>query len=130
MGRSEDARRVQLPSTTYTRLRDRPDRSPGRSSLFGVIAGYGLAPIPHRSRALALFPALGVFGVLAMNAQARWSRHRAAPATAPSVGTLYAFDVARSWSTSARRAAAPRPHRARNCPGVVNVSETSDWRWF
>ncbi len=131
MGRREDARRVQLAQHDLRTL----SGSAGPftwvlSSLFGAIAGYGLAPI-RVVRALALFLALGVAGVLVMNTQGALVTQDGRACNGAVEPTLYAIDVALPVIDLGQesRCAPGRTSRAELSPGVA-VSETSDWRWF
>lgn len=93
-GRREDARRILLAQHDRNTLR--ASAGPitwALSSLFGVIAGYGLAPI-RIVRALALFLVLGVAGVLAMNAQGALVTPQGAQCNGAVEPALYAVDVA------------------------------------
>jgi hypothetical protein len=131
MGRREDARRVLLAQHDLRTL----SASAGPftwalSSLFGLIAGYGLAPI-RITRALVLFVALGVAGVLAMNAQGALVTPQEQACNGAVEPTLYAIDVALPVIDLGQesRCAPGRTARAELTQGVA-VSETSDWRWF
>lgn len=131
MGRREDARRVQLAQHDLGTLSGSAGPfSWALSSLFGLIAGYGLAPI-RVVRALALFLALGVFGVLAMNAQGALVTPQGRACNGAVEPTLYALDVALPVIDLGQesRCAPGRTARA-ELPQGVAVSETSDWRWF
>ncbi|MEZ5973022.1 MAG: hypothetical protein R3C31_14525 [Hyphomonadaceae bacterium] len=131
MGRREDARRVQLAQhDLHTLAASTGPFTWALSSLFGVIAGYGLAPI-RVVRALALFLALGVFGVLAMNAQGALVTPQGRACNGAVEPTLYALDVALPVIDLGQesRCAPGRTARA-DLPAGVAVSETSDWRWF
>lgn len=131
MGRREDARRVQLAQhDLHTLAGSAGPFSWALSSLFGVIAGYGLAPM-RVVRALALFLALGVFGVLAMNAQGALVTPQGRACNGAVEPTLYALDVALPVIDLGQesRCAPGRTARA-ELPQGVAVSETSDWRWF
>ena len=93
-GLRDDARRVLLaqhdlrtahaPAGPLTRV---------FSSLFGLIAGYGLAPI-RAVRALALYLALGIVGVLAMDATGALVTPQGRPCAGAIEPALYAIDVA------------------------------------
>jgi len=131
MGRREDARRVQLAQHDLRTLSGSAGPfSWALSSLFGVIAGYGLAPI-RVVRALAVFLALGVFGVLAMNTQGALVTPQGRACNGAVEPTLYALDVALPVIDLGQESqcAPGRTARAELSPGVA-VSETSDWRWF
>lgn len=131
MGRREDARRVQLAQhDLHTLAGAAGPFTWALSSLFGIIAGYGLAPI-RIVRALALFLALGVFGVLAMNAQGALVTPQGRACNGAVEPTLYALDVALPVIDLGQesRCAPGRTARAELWQGSP-VSETSDWRWF
>lgn len=131
MGRREDARRVLLAQHDLRTLSGAAGPFTwALSSLFGLIAGYGLAPI-RVVRALALFLALGVAGVLAMNAQGALVTPSGRACNGAIEPTLYAIDVALPVVDLGQegRCAPGRTARAELPEGVV-VSETSDWRWF
>jgi hypothetical protein len=131
MGRREDGRRIQLAQHDLRTLAGSAGPfSWALSSLFGIIAGYGLAPI-RVVRALALFLALGVFGVLAMNAQGALVTPQGRACNGAVEPTLYALDIALPVIDLGQesRCAPGRTARAELSPGVA-VSETSDWRWF
>jgi hypothetical protein len=130
-GRREDARRILLAQHDARTLR----ASPGPfawtlSSLFGLIAGYGLAPL-RIVRALVLFLALGVAGVLAMNAQGALVTPQGRACNGAVEPALYALDVALPVIDLGQesRCAPGRTVRAELPQGIV-VSETSDWRLF
>jgi hypothetical protein len=131
MGRREDARRVLLAQHDLRTL----SGSAGPitwalSSLFGVIAGYGLAPI-RVVRALVLFLAIGVAGVLVMNTQGALVTQDGRACNGAVEPTLYAIDVALPVVDLGQesRCAPGRTARAELSSGVA-ISETSDWRWF
>jgi hypothetical protein len=93
-GRREDARRILLAQhDKRTVVASAGPITWFLSSLFGIIAGYGLAPI-RIVRALALFLALGVAGVLTMNAQGALVTPRGAQCNGAIEPALYAVDVA------------------------------------
>ncbi|OQW57451.1 MAG: hypothetical protein A4S17_04370 [Proteobacteria bacterium HN_bin10] len=131
MGRREFARRVQLAQHDLRTL----SGSAGPftwalSSLFGLIAGYGLAPI-RIVRALALFLALGVAGVLTMNAQGALVTPQGRACNGAVEPALYALDVALPVIDLGQesRCAPGRTARAELSQGMA-VSENSDWRLF
>jgi hypothetical protein len=93
-GRREDARRISLAQHDLnTRKASSGPLTWALSSLFGLVAGYGLAPI-RIVRALVLFLALGVAGVLTMNAQGALVRPNGAACNGAIEPALYAVDVA------------------------------------
>jgi hypothetical protein len=100
------------------------------SSLFGVIAGYGLAPI-RIARALALFIAIGVAGVFAMNAQGALVTPQGRQCAGAVEPALYAIDVALPVIDLGQesRCAPGRTARA-ELPAGMEVSPYSDWRVF
>ncbi|MGE0741551.1 MAG: hypothetical protein AB7O98_09430 [Hyphomonadaceae bacterium] len=129
-GRREDARRIQLAQQDQRTAQ----ASPGPvtwalSSLFGLIAGYGLAPI-RVTRALVLFLALGVLGVLAMNAQGALVTPAGQACNGTIEPALYAVDVALPIIDlgQASKCGPGRTARADLSPGIA-VGE-SDWRLF
>ncbi len=131
MGRREDARRVQLAQhDLHTLAGSAGPFTWALSSLFGVTAGYGLAPI-RVVRALALFLVLGVVGVLTMNAQGALVTPRGAACNGAVEPTIYALDVALPVIDLGQenRCAPGRTARAELSQGVA-VSETNDWRLF
>lgn len=131
MGRREDARRIQLAQhDLHTLSGSAGPFTWALSSLFGVTAGYGLAPI-RVVRALALFLALGVFGVLAMNAQGALVTPQGRACNGAVEPTLYALDVALPVIDLGQesRCAPGRTARA-ELPQGMAVSETNDWRLF
>ena len=130
-GRREDARRILLAQHDLRTL----SASAGPltwalSSLFGLIAGYGLAPI-RVVRALALFLALGVTGVLVMNAQGALVTPQGRACNGAIEPALYAVDVALPVIDLGQesRCAPGRTARA-DLPQGMEVSPTSDWRLF
>jgi hypothetical protein len=130
-GRRDDARRILLAHRDQRTL----FASGGPitwllSSLFGLIAGYGLAPI-RILRALVLFIAIGVVGVFAMNAQGALvapDGRQCAGAVEPA---LYAIDVALPLIDLGQgsRCAPGRTARA-ELPAGTELSALSDWRLF
>jgi len=129
-GKREDARRIALAGR---------DTRAGRgsagplawiaSSAFGAIAGYGLAPL-RMLRALALFVALGVAGVLTMNAQGALVTPQGRACNSAVEPALYALDVALPLIDLGQesRCAPGRTARA-DLPQGVAVGE-GDWRLF
>jgi hypothetical protein len=93
-GRRDDARRISLAQHDIAAAR--ASSGPltwALSSLFGLVAGYGLAPI-RVARALTLFLALGVAGVFTMNAQGALVRPDGGACNGAIEPALYAIDVA------------------------------------
>ena len=130
-GKREDARRIQLAQ--HDRSTSVASSGPftwALSSLFGLIAGYGLAPI-RVARALVLFLALGVVGVLTMNAQGALVTPRGAQCNGAIEPALYAIDVALPVIDLGQesRCGPGRTARAELSAGMP-VSEFSDWRLF
>lgn len=130
-GRRDDARRILLAQHDQRTL----SASAGPftwalSSLFGVIAGYGLAPI-RVVRALVLFLAIGVAGVFAMNAQGALVTPQGRACNGAIEPALYAIDVALPVIDLGQesRCAPGRTTRA-ELPQGMAVSQTSDWRVF
>ncbi|ANP45088.1 hypothetical protein [Candidatus Viadribacter manganicus] len=131
MGRREDARRIQLAQHDLHTLSGAAGPFTwALSSLFGMIAGYGLAPI-RVVRALVIFLALGVFGVLAMNEQGALVTPQGRACNGAVEPTLYALDVALPVIDLGQegRCAPGRTARA-ELPQGMAVSETNDWRLF
>jgi uncharacterized protein YjbI with pentapeptide repeats len=131
MGRREDARHVLLAQHDLRTLTGSAGPFTwALSSLFGLIAGYGLAPI-RIVRALVLFLALGVAGVLAMNAQGALVTAQGRACNGAVEPTLYAIDVALPVIDLGQetRCGPGRTARAELSQGMA-VSETSDWRLF
>jgi hypothetical protein len=129
-GRREDARRVLLAQRDMGALHDSPGPfSWALSSLFGLVAGYGLAPV-RAARALMLFFALGVAGVFAMNAQGALVTPQGRACNGAVEPALYALDVALPVIDlgQEQRCAPGRTARA-ELPAGVAVGET-DWRMF
>lgn len=130
-GRREDARRILLAQhDLHTMSASAGPLTWVLSSLFGLIAGYGLAPI-RVVRALALFLALGVTGVLAMNAQGALVTPQGRACNGAVEPALYAMDVALPVIDLGQesRCAPGRTARA-ELPAGMEVSPTSDWRLF
>lgn len=128
-GRRDDARRILLAQ--HDRRTRHASSGPFTwllSSLFGLIAGYGLAPI-RIARALVVFLALGVVGVLTMNAQGALVTPRGQACNGAIEPALYAIDVALPVIDLGQesRCGPGRTARAELSPGMA-VSETSDWR--
>ncbi|HRE42899.1 MAG TPA: hypothetical protein PKY87_02890, partial [Terricaulis sp.] len=129
-GRREDGRRILLAQHD---LRTRQG-APGPiawvfSSLYGLIAGYGLAPV-RVLRALVLFVALGVAGVLTMNAQGALVTPEGRACNGAVEPALYALDVALPFIDLGQesRCAPGRAARA-DLPAGMALGE-SDWRLF
>jgi hypothetical protein len=130
-GRREDARRILLAQHDQRTI----FASAGPitwffSSLFGVIAGYGLAPI-RIVRALALFLTIGVAGVLYMNAEGALVTPQGRACNGAVEPALYAVDVALPVIDLGQegRCAPGRAARAELSPGM-EVDAHSDWRLF
>ena len=93
-GRREEARHVLLAQhDLQTRHASSGPLARLFSSAFGLIAGYGFAPL-RVVRALALFLTLGVVGVLAMDAQGALVTSTGARCGGAIEPALYAVDVA------------------------------------
>jgi hypothetical protein len=130
VGRRDDARRIQLAQADQRTLK--ASSGPltwALSSLFGLVAGYGLAPI-RVLRALVLFIALGIGGVLAMNAQGALVTAEGRACNGAVEPALYAIDVALPIIDLGQetRCAPGRTARAELSPGVA-VGD-GDWRLF
>jgi hypothetical protein len=129
-GRREDARRVLLAQHDLRTFQSSAGPMTwALSSAFGLIAGYGFAPI-RAARALVLFIALGVVGVLAMNTQGALVRPSGAACDGAVEPTLYAVDVALPMVDLGQesRCAPGRTARADLAPGI-EVAE-GQWRLF
>lgn len=129
-GRREDARRVLLAQHDQrTFLASAGPLTWALSSAYGLIAGYGFAPI-RAARALVLFLALGVLGVFAMNAQGALVRPDGQACNGAVEPALYAIDVALPVIDLGQesRCAPGRTARADLSPGVA-VGESA-WRVF
>lgn len=129
-GRREDARRILLAQNDLQTLAN--ITSPVTwllSSLFGIVAGYGLAPL-RIVRALALFLALGVAGVLAMNAQGALVTPQGRACNGAIEPALYAIDVALPVIDLGQegRCGPGRTARAELSEGTA-IGD-SDWRLF
>lgn len=129
-GRREDARRILLAQHDARTLTSSPGpTSWALSSLFGLIAGYGLAPL-RAARALALFLALGVFGVLAMNAQGALVTPEGRQCNGAVEPALYAIDVALPFIDLGQQSACAPGRTARaDLPAGMALGE-SEWRLF
>lgn len=130
-GRREDARRVLLAQHDLQTLHASASGPLTwiLSSLFGVIAGYGLAPI-RIARALIVYLAIGVAGGLAMNAQGALVRPDGSACNGAVEPALYAIDVALPVIDLGQesRCAPGRTARAELSPGIELGG--SDWRIF
>jgi hypothetical protein len=129
-GRREDGRRILLAQQDRRTLA----ASAGPltwflSSLFGLIAGYGLAPI-RVARALILFVALGIAGVLTMNAQGALVTPQGAACNGAVEPALYAIDVALPVIDLGQESRCGPGRTARaELPAGMEVGNT-DWRLF
>lgn len=130
-GRREDARRIQLAQHDIaTRQASAGPLTWLLSSAFGLIAGYGLAPI-RVVRALALYMALGVAGVLVMNAQGALVTPRGQACNGAVEPALYAIDVALPVVDLGQESRCMPGRTARaELPAGIEVSAQSDWRLF
>jgi hypothetical protein len=129
-GRREDARRISLAQHDLRTLHGSSGPLTwALSSLFGLIAGYGLAPI-RIVRALVLFVAIGVAGVLAMNEQGALVRPDGTACNGAIEPALYAVDVALPVIDLGQesRCAPGRTARAELAAGMDLPQ--SDWRLF
>jgi hypothetical protein len=129
-GRRDDARRVLLAQRdAHTARASGGPISWALSSLFGVIAGYGLAPL-RVMRALVLFLALGVAGVFAMNAQGALVTADGRACNGAVEPVLYAIDVALPLiDLGQEQACAPGRTARAELPQGMALGE-SDWRAF
>ncbi len=125
-GKREGARRILLAERDLRALRGGP-LTWTLSSLFGLIAGYGLAPL-RIARALVLFLALGVLGALTMNDQGALVRDDGAACDNAIEPALYAVDVALPVIDfgQASRCAPGQTARADLYPGL----RLGEWRVF
>ncbi len=129
-GRREDARRVLLEQHDQrTRAAPAGPLTWLLSSLFGLFSGYGFAPI-RAVRALLLFLAIGVVGVLAMDAQRALVTPEGRLCNGAIEPALYAIDVALPViDLGQERLCAPGAGAgSRLYPGIA-IPE-SDWRLF
>ncbi|MBS0386004.1 MAG: hypothetical protein JSS00_11710 [Proteobacteria bacterium] len=129
-GRRDEARRILLAQQDLqTRHGAAGPLTWVLSSLFGLAAGYGLAPI-RIVRALVLFIALGVAGVLTMNAQGALVRPDGTPCNGAVEPALYAIDVALPVIDLGQesRCAPGRAAHAQLSAGIETPN--SDWRLF
>jgi hypothetical protein len=130
-GRREDARRILLAQRDQRTL----VASSGPitwlfSSLFGLIAGYGLAPL-RVLRALALFLAIGIAGVFAMNGQGALVTPDGRQCGGAVEPALYAVDVALPMIDLGQRSRCAPGRTARaQLPAGMEVTPYSDWRLF
>src|SRR5690606_32521762 len=99
------------------------------SSLFGLIAGYGLAPL-RVVRALALFLALGVVGVLTMNAQGALVTPEGTQCNGAVEPALYAIDVALPVIDLGQERRCGPGRTARAALGQGMALGDGDWRLF
>lgn len=129
-GRRDDARRVLLAQHDQrTLLASAGPLTWALSSAFGLVAGYGLAPL-RVVRALIVFLALGVLGVLAMNDQGALVRPDGRACNGAVEPALYAIDVALPVIDlgQEQRCAPGRTARA-DLPAGIALGD-SDWRLF
>jgi hypothetical protein len=106
------------------------------SSLFGMTAGYGLAPL-RVLRALVLFVALGVAGVLTANAQGGLVTADGRACNNAVEPALYAIDVALPIDLGQATRCAPGRTARAELPLGMAVGETdmrmfegvAMWRW-
>jgi hypothetical protein len=129
-GWRDDARRVALAQRDLHTARGAGGPfSWALSSLFGLIAGYGFAPL-RMVRSLAAFLALGVLGVLAMNAEGALVTPAGAACNGAVEPALYAIDVALPFIDLGQASACTPGRTARAVlPAGMALGE-SDWRLF
>ncbi len=129
-GQRDDARRVLLAQHDQRTLHAHAGPLTwALSSLFGLVAGYGFAPI-RAARALALFLAIGVLGVMAMNAQGALVRADGAACNGAVDPALYAVDVALPVVDLGQESRC-RPGRSPRADLFAGISvDQSDWRLF
>lgn len=129
-GRREDARRILLAQhDARTVHASGGPLTWALSSAFGLVAGYGFAPI-RALRALAVFIAIGIAGVLAMNEQGALVTPSGQQCNGAVEPALYAIDVALPVVDLGQesRCAPGRTARAELSQGVEVAN--SDWRLF
>lgn len=129
-GRRDEARRILLAQQDLQTLhRPAGPLTWALSSLFGLIAGYGLAPI-RIVRALVIFIAIGVAGALTMNAQGALVRPDGTPCNGAVEPALYAIDVALPVIDLGQESrCAPGRTTNADLPAGIEVPN-SDWRLF
>ena len=129
-GRRDEARRILLAQQDLSTLhRPAGPLTWVLSSLFGVIAGYGLAPI-RIVRALVVFIAIGIAGALAMNAQGALVRPDGSACNSAVEPALYAIDVALPVIDLGQESRCA-PGRTANADLPVGIEvPNSDWRLF
>lgn len=129
-GRRDEARRILLAQQDLRTLRGSSGPFTwALSSLFGLTAGYGLAPI-RVVRALVLFLALGTFGALAMNAQGALVRPDGTACNNAVEPALYAIDVALPVIDLGQESRCGPGRTARaDLPAGIELP-SSDWRLF
>jgi uncharacterized protein YjbI with pentapeptide repeats len=129
-GRREDARRVSLAQhDLQTHYVASGPITWAMSAAFGLVAGYGFAPL-RVIRALVLFLALGVAGVLTMNAQGALVRPDGSACSGAIEPALYAMDVALPViDLGQERLCAPGRTARADLPAGVELDGT-DWRLF
>lgn len=129
-GQRDGARRILLAQHDLrTRHASAGPMSWLLSSAFGLIAGYGFAPV-RMVRALLLYLALGIAGVLAMNSEGALVTPQGQACNGAIEPALYAIDVALPVIDLGQenRCGPGRTARAELSPGVP-VGD-SDWRLF
>jgi hypothetical protein len=129
-GRRDEARRILLAQQDlHTLHRPAGPLTWALSSLFGLIAGYGLAPI-RIVRALVLFVAVGIAGALAMNAQGALVRPDGTACNNAVEPALYAIDVALPVIDLGQESrCAPGRTASADLPAGIEVPN-SEWRLF
>jgi hypothetical protein len=129
-GRRDEARRILLAQQDlHTLHRPAGPLTWALSSLFGLIAGYGLAPI-RIVRALVLFLAIGIAGALAMNAQGALVRPDGTACNNAVEPALYAIDVALPVIDLGQESrCAPGRTANADLPAGVELPN-SEWRLF
>jgi hypothetical protein len=129
-GWREDARRILLEQRdTLTRHSTSGPLTRILSSAFGMIAGYGFAPI-RAARALALYLAIGLIGVFIMDMQGALVRPNGHSCSGAIEPALYAVDVALPViDLQQQDACAPgRAARAELSAGIAMPD--TEWRLF
>ena len=123
-GRRDDARRILLAQRDLRALQGGP-----LNVLFGLTAGYGLAPM-RIVAALMLFIALGIAGTLAMDGRGALVRPNGTACNGAVEPALYAIDVALPVIDLGQETKCGPGRTARaDLPAGVEVPN-SDWRLF
>lgn len=129
-GQQGDARRLLLAGRDAMAARETPGPFSWLvSRLYGLLAGYGLSPV-RMVRALVLFFAVGLAGVLTMNAQGALVTAQGRACNAAVEPALYVIDVAVPVIDLGQEARCAPGRTARaDLPAGMAVGE-DDWRVF